>query len=86
MSAEFVRTEAATARALGRGFRVLPAQVQLALLVFGLLIGMVGCSVAWIDQQSYVPSPNICAPGQEQRTDCQHVQRVPVPTPAGWQR
>uniref|UniRef100_UPI003F494E75 hypothetical protein n=1 Tax=Nocardia sp. CA-095871 TaxID=3239971 RepID=UPI003F494E75 len=84
-----VKTDAAVASAMGRGFRVLPPQVQLALLAFGLLAGMVGCSAAWIDQQSYVPSPNICAPGQEQRTDCQHVNRAPVqsvPTPAGWQR
>ncbi|MEV6432935.1 hypothetical protein, partial [Nocardia sp. NPDC051463] len=83
------RTEAATVRGLGSVFRMLPPQVRLALLVLGLLAAMVGCSAAWIDQQSYVPSPNICAPTQVQRTDCQHVNRVPaqsVPTPAGWQR
>jgi hypothetical protein len=50
--------------------------VQGVVLVLALLAGMVGCSIAWVDQQSYVPSPNICAPSQVERTDCVHVQRV----------
>lgn len=89
MSAEFVRTEAATARALGRIFSSLPTQVQLALLGVGVLIGLASCGVAWIDQQSYTPSPNICRVDEAARTDCLHVNRGPaqsVQTPAGWQR
>lgn len=81
------RTEAATARGLGTMFRALPAQVQLALLVFGLLAGMVGCSAAWIDQQSYTPSPNVCRRdqvAQAAQLGCVAPQTVPVP--AGWQR
>ena len=52
------------------------------LVIVAVLVGMAGCSVAWVDQQSYRPSQNICAPSQVQRTDCVHVQRV-TPTPAG---
>ncbi|MFC8047979.1 hypothetical protein [Nocardia sp. NPDC057353] len=85
-----VKTDAAAARAMSGAFRALPPQVQAALLVLGLLAGMVGCSAAWIDQQDYVPSPNICRADEVARTDCQHVRRVPVqqpiPTPAGWER
>ncbi|MBF6150279.1 hypothetical protein [Nocardia nova] len=86
MSAEFARTEAATARALGRIFSALPWQVQAALLVFGLLLGMVGCSAAWIDQQGYEPSPSICRADEVTRTDCVHVVRPTQPDPAatGW--
>lgn len=54
----------------------LPAGLRLIALVVLVIVGMVGCSVAWIDQQSYVESPNICRAHEVQRTDCQHVQRV----------
>ncbi|MEV4241321.1 hypothetical protein AB0J47_39880 [Nocardia sp. NPDC049737] len=83
------RTDAAVARGLGSAFRMLPTQVQLALLMLGLLVGLAGCGAAWIDQQSYKPSPNICRADEAARTDCLHVNRVPaqsVQTPAGWQR
>lgn len=56
----------------------LPPALRLIVLVVCVLVGMVGCSVAWIDQQSYVESPNICAPSQVERTDCIHVERRPV--------
>lgn len=81
------KTDAQVAQAASRGFQALPPQVQVALLVFGLLLGMVGCSAAWIDQQSYTPSPNICRAHETYRTDCVQVER-PAPTvqtPAGWQ-
>ncbi|WP_280410993.1 hypothetical protein [Nocardia asiatica] len=84
-----VRTDAAVARAGSRAFGALPPQVRLALLVLGVLVGMVGCSAAWIDQQDYRPSPNICRADEVARVDCVHVNRVPVqpiPTPAGWER
>lgn len=61
------KTDAAAARAGGQVFRALPAPVQLALLAVGLLLGMVGCSAAWIDQQSYTPSPNMCRHEQASR-------------------
>ncbi|MEU5410484.1 hypothetical protein [Nocardia asteroides] len=80
-----VKTDAAVMRAGSRAYASLPPVLQGILLVLALLVGMVGCSIAWVDQQSYVPSPNICAPNQPTRTDCQHVQRV-TPTPAGAQR
>ncbi len=54
----------------------LPAGLRLIALVVLVVVGMVGCSVAWIDQQSYVESPNICRAHEVQRTDCVHVQRV----------
>lgn len=77
-----VKTDAAVMNAGARAYGALPPVLQGVLLVLALLLGMVGCSYAWIDQQSYVESPNICAPNQPTRTDCQHVQRV-APTPAG---
>lgn len=81
------KTDAAVARGLGSAFRVLPSQVQLALIVFGLLAGMVGCSAAWVDQQGYTPSPNVCRHDQVDRArelGCVPPQSVPVP--AGWSR
>jgi hypothetical protein len=84
-----VKTDAAATRAGASVFRSLPPQVQVALLVLGVLAGMVGCSAAWVDQQSYTPSPNVCRADEVTRTDCVHVERVPaqpIPTPAGWQR
>ncbi|MEV0436933.1 hypothetical protein [Nocardia sp. NPDC050413] len=55
----------------------LPPALRLFVLAAAVLIGMVGCSVAWVDQQSYVESPNICRAHETTRTDCVHVQRVP---------
>ncbi|MBF6301633.1 hypothetical protein IU459_29445 [Nocardia amamiensis] len=84
-----VKTDAAVARAGASMFGALPLQVRVVLLALGVLVAMAGCSAAWIDQQSYVPSPNICRADEVTRTDCVHVNRVPVqpvPTPAGWQR
>lgn len=40
--------------------RALPVGGQLIAWAVLLLIGMGGCTAAWIDQQSYVPSPDIC--------------------------
>jgi hypothetical protein len=82
-----MKTDAAVASAMSRGFRALPAPVQLSLLVFGLLMAMVGCSVAWIDQQSYTPSPNVCRHDQVQRAaELGCVPPRTVQVPAGWQR
>lgn len=55
----------------------LPAGLRLIALAVLVVVGMVGCSVAWIDQQSYVESPNICRAHEVERTDCVHVERVP---------
>lgn len=71
-----VKTDMAVMNAGSRAYRSLPQPVQAALLVLAVLLGMVGCSAAWIDQQSYVESPNICRADEVARTDCQHVQRV----------
>ncbi|WP_280434436.1 hypothetical protein [Nocardia carnea] len=40
--------------------RALPVTGQLVVWAALILIGMGGCTAAWIDQQSYVPSPNVC--------------------------
>ncbi|MEV6064879.1 hypothetical protein AB0L62_33180 [Nocardia asteroides] len=77
-----VKTDAAVISAGSRAYQSLPPVLQGVLLVLALVLGMVGCSAAWIDQQSYTPSPNICRAHEVARTDCQHVQRV-APTPAG---
>ncbi|MFD3637549.1 hypothetical protein [Streptomyces sp. NPDC058664] len=71
-----VKTDAAVMSAGSRAYSSLPPVLQGILLVLALLVGMVGCSIAWVDQQSYVPSPNICRAHEVTRTDCQHVQRV----------
>ncbi|MDO3651177.1 hypothetical protein [Nocardia mangyaensis] len=76
-----VRTDDAVMRSASRAYQSLPPALQGILLVLALLVGMAGCSVAWIDQQTYVESPNICRAHEVDRTDCQHVQRV-TPTPA----
>ncbi|MFF2086993.1 hypothetical protein ACFVVM_24735 [Nocardia sp. NPDC058176] len=55
----------------------LPAGLRLLALAVLVVVGMVGCSVAWVDQQSYVESPNICRAHEVERTDCVHVERVP---------
>lgn len=80
-----VKTDAQVMRAGSRAYSSLPQPVQAVLLLLALLVGMVGCSIAWVDHQSYVPSPNICRAHEVHRTDCVHVQRV-TPTPAGAQR
>ncbi|MEV0765175.1 hypothetical protein [Nocardia sp. NPDC050435] len=80
-----VRTDAATARAGGQLLGALPPPIQMALLMLGLLAGMIGCSAAWIDYQNYTPSPNICRADQVQRAaqlGCVPSQQVPT----GWQR
>ena len=69
------RTDAQVARAGASIFRSLPSTLQIGLLVVALLVGMVGCSAAWIDQQSYVPAPNICRAHETTRTDCVQVER-----------
>ncbi|MGY1969743.1 hypothetical protein ACW9HH_36470 [Nocardia gipuzkoensis] len=84
-----VRTDAAAGRVLAQLFVALPPKVRLALLVFALLFGLAACGVAWVDQQGYQPSPNICRADEIARPDCQRVVRVrptSVPTPAGWER
>ncbi|MFI2334162.1 hypothetical protein ACH474_12270 [Nocardia rhamnosiphila] len=40
--------------------RALPVGGQLIAWAVLILIGMGGCTAAWIDQQSYTPSPNVC--------------------------
>ncbi|MEU1527731.1 hypothetical protein ABZ413_36620 [Nocardia rhamnosiphila] len=72
------RTDAQVARAGASVFRSLPPTLQLAVLVLALLVGVAGCSAAWIDQQSYVPAPNICRAHETTRTDCVQVER-PAP-------
>ncbi|MBF6134989.1 hypothetical protein IU501_18510 [Nocardia otitidiscaviarum] len=39
---------------------VLPPTMRIAALAVLLLVAMGGCTAAWIDQQDYTPSPNIC--------------------------
>ncbi|MGW5228667.1 hypothetical protein ACWEP5_27480 [Nocardia niigatensis] len=66
-----VRTDAAVLRGIGYGLSLLPASVRLALLAVGLLFAMAGCTAAWIDQQSYTPSPNVCRADEVgHRADC----------------
>lgn len=78
------RTDDAAARAMSRGLQALPPGVRLFVLAVGLLVAMAGCTAAWIDQQSYVPSPNICRAHEVTRTDCVHVERqAPVVQQAG---
>jgi len=83
-----LRTDVATSQALGKGFRALPPKVQLALLALAVLAGMAGCSAAWVDQQDYQPSPQVCRADEGTRTDCIHVRRESpqVQTPNGWDR
>ncbi|MGN2642482.1 hypothetical protein ACTD5D_41175 [Nocardia takedensis] len=86
-----LQTDARTAQAGRAAFGKLPAPVQGALLVFAVLAGMVGCSAAWLDQQHYQPSPNVCRPDQvpyAAQLGCAVQQQVPrtIPTPAGWER
>ncbi|PXX52296.1 hypothetical protein DFR70_13328 [Nocardia tenerifensis] len=81
------RTDAAVARAGGQVFRALPGQVQLALLALGVLIAISACSVAWLDYQSYTPSPNVCRHDQvTQAAALGCVPPQPIPAPAGFER
>ncbi|MBF6298480.1 hypothetical protein IU459_13120 [Nocardia amamiensis] len=41
---------------------LLPPMVRLAAFGVLLFVAMGGCTAAWIDQQDYVPSPNVCRP------------------------
>ncbi|MEU7633847.1 hypothetical protein AB0C34_28365 [Nocardia sp. NPDC049220] len=41
---------------------LLPPMVRVAVLGVLLLVGMGGCTAAWVDYQDYTPSPNICRP------------------------
>ncbi|MGW3280639.1 hypothetical protein [Nocardia rhamnosiphila] len=59
--------------------RALPVGAQLIVWALLILVGMGGCTVAWIDQQSYQPSPNICRAHETTRTDCVHVDRSVPP-------
>ena len=69
-------------RGSGTGLATLPPALRLGVLAIALLVGMVGCSAAWIDQQSYTPSPNICRQDEIARTDCIHqAQRQVVIAP-----
>lgn len=40
--------------------RALPIGAQLIVWAVLILVGICGCTAAWIDQQSYEPSPNVC--------------------------
>lgn len=62
--------------AVYRPLGYLPPALRLLVLAVLVVVGMVGCSVAWIDQQSYVESPNICRAHEVERTDCVHVERA----------
>lgn len=73
MSAEFMRTEVATARALGRGYAMLPPKAQLFLLVVGLLIAVAGCTAVKIDGWDVGPSVDVCRSDEVTRTDCVHI-------------
>lgn len=43
-----------------RPLGLLPPAVRLVVLAGLVVVGMYGCSVAWVDQQDYQPSPHIC--------------------------
>lgn len=58
--------------------RALPVGLQLVVWAVLILIGMAGCTAAWIDQQDYQPSPQVCRADEVTRTDCVRAVR---PTP-----
>lgn len=76
-----MKTDAAVMSAGARAFGALPPMARLVLIGVALLVGMAGCTVAWVDQQDYQPAPNICRVHEVDRTDCVHVNRVPVEAP-----
>ncbi|MBH0777272.1 hypothetical protein [Nocardia bovistercoris] len=60
---------------------VLPLVPQLVVLAVLVLVGMGGCAIAWVDQQDYVPSPNICRVDQipqADQLDCDAPTQVPA--------
>ncbi|MGW0247971.1 hypothetical protein ACWDYH_15195 [Nocardia goodfellowii] len=59
----------------------LPIGLRLAAVALLLLIGMAGCTAAWIDYQDYTPSPNICRQDEAARAaelGCIRSQQVPA--------
>lgn len=61
---------------------LLPPGARLAAFGVLVLVGMAGCTAAWIDQQDYQPSPNICRPADagvppEPAGTCVPRQQVP---------
>ncbi|MFE3057116.1 hypothetical protein [Nocardia sp. NPDC059239] len=83
-----VRTDVAVVRGIGFGMALLPLGFRLMLLAGALLVAMAGCTGAWIQQQHYVPSPNVCRADEVGvRTDCiPRAQLTLVPDQAGAQR
>ncbi|MEU8901751.1 hypothetical protein AB0C65_38215 [Nocardia sp. NPDC048505] len=80
-----LRTDAAVAQGLNSAVQRLPLQVKAALLVLALLVGIAGCTAAWADYKSYVPTPNVCRADQIARA-AQLNCVVPQQIPPGWQR
>lgn len=79
-----VRTDAAVLRGIGYGLSLLPASIRLVLLAVALLVAMAGCTAAWIDQQSYTPSPNVCRADEVgRRADCVPAQQLARTQQAG---
>lgn len=83
MSAEFARTEAATIRAVSRGFAMLPPKAQLFLLIAGLLVAIAGCTAVKIDGWDVGPGVDVCRSDEVTRTDCVHITPTQVPADAG---
>ncbi|WP_306364370.1 hypothetical protein [Nocardia sp. CC227C] len=76
MIESFARTDAAVVRGIGTGLSLLPVGIRLALFAAALLVGMAGCTAAWVDYQDYQPSLNICRADEVHRTDCIHLDRT----------
>ncbi|MFE2961833.1 hypothetical protein [Nocardia tengchongensis] len=84
MIGSVVRTDTMVMRGIGYGLSLLPLGVRLGLLAVALLVAMVGCTAAWIDQQFYVPSPNVCRADEVgYRTDCVPLQQLARTQQAG---
>ncbi|MFE3028714.1 hypothetical protein [Nocardia tengchongensis] len=84
MIGSVVRTDSMALRVIGSGLSLLPLGVRLVLLAVALLVAMAGCTVAWIDQQSYVPSPNVCRADEVgHRADCVPPQQLARTQQAG---
>ncbi|MEV0344036.1 hypothetical protein AB0H49_34005 [Nocardia sp. NPDC050713] len=77
-----MKSDAQVAQAGNQLFQALPPKARLLVLAVALLIGMAGCSAAWLDyKQDYRPSPNYCRAEQEKyaaRLGCVVPQRVPA--------
>lgn len=54
------RPEFAGIGAVYRPLGMLPPVLRLIALAALLVVAMFGCSAAWVDQQNYQPSLNIC--------------------------